>query len=659
MAGKVFSYWNNNADEAPSPLMHGNKDVAAIIGWGGIQIFDEGIDIIDLCYNYAVAVQDSSCGQCVPCRIGTKAISYIFEKIRDGQGKPSDLDAIRILSSTVANASFCDIGKTSPGAFLFLMDRFKDDFDAAVREKRKRTSQFTYRSIVTAPCMQACPIHLDIPQYVEAIKFGRFKESLNVIQQRLPLPGVLGRVCMRPCEFNCRRGLIDEPIQIKHLKRFVADYGIESAQASEWKTPAEKTFYKLARTEGPRLQKKAPNGIKVAIVGSGPSGLTCAYFLSHEGYAVTIFEILPESGGMAAVGIPDYRLPRDVLRAEVKTIKELGVTIEYGKGLGTHFTLDDLDNEGFRAIFIGIGCHCHKAMGIEGEDKGYYGYVPGVYFLRNVNLGLLDELPNGKKMVVVGGGNVAIDCVRSAFRVGFEESHIVYRRSRKEMPADPLEINDAEAEGVQFHFLTAPRRIAGKDKKVIGLECLRMELGDPDASGRRRPVEVPGSEFIIEADVVVAAIGQEGDFNCMCNLPGVETSKKGAIVVDENLMTTRRGVFAGGDCVTGPDVLIRACSHGRLVGLKIDKYLTEGTLEVFEEETDEKFLDRLRVFDPSEKVSVPGDTKRMPIKHESPQERKMDFREVDHGFTVQEAMAEANRCLRCYRVVTYAYSDKI
>jgi formate dehydrogenase beta subunit len=376
-----------------------------------------------------------------------------------------------------------------------------------------------------------------------------------------------------------------------------------------------------------------------------------------RGYEVTIFEMLSEPGGMAAVGIPDYRLPREIVRHEVRAIEDLGVKIVYGRALGPHFTLENLERHGFQSIFIGMGCHCHKKLDVEGEDKGYAGYIPGVYFLRYVNQGLLDELPKGRKIVVVGGGNVAIDCVRTAFRVGFDESHLVYRRSRREMPADAVEVDDAEAEGVKLHFLIAPKRILGEHGRVTGLECLRMELGEPDASGRRKPVVVPGSEFIIDCDVIVPAIGQEGDFNCMCNLPGVEATKKGALLVDENLMTTRRGVFAGGDCVTGPDVLIRACAHGRRVALAIDRYLADGSTVPVEEIADERFLGQLRVFDPAEKIAHPGGTERTPFRHEPPLERRGDFREVDHGYIASEAVAEAGRCLRCYRIVTYAYRD--
>lgn len=651
-------HWNNSTCAAASPLKYGDEDVAALMGWGGIQVFDPDVDIIDLSYEYAKAAKENSCGQCIPCRVGTKVLADIFEAIKQGKGKQSDLDEIRTLSDAIAQTSMCEIGRSSPEVFLYLVDHYEEVFQKAINGEREIKKQYTYHSITTAPCMQACPIHLDIPKYVEAIKSGRFREALDVIRQKLPLPGVVGRVCVRPCEFSCRRGLVDDPIQIKHLKRFVADYELKSAEPPQWKNPQDKVFYELSRAKGPQLEQQEPKGVKVAIIGAGPSGLTCAYFLARQGYEVTIYELLPEPGGMAAVGIPDYRLPRDILRGEIEAIEKLGVKIVYGKGLGTHFTLGSLEKEGYKAIFVGMGCHCHKKMNIEGEDKGYYGYISGVHFLRNINLGLLEKIPKGKKMVVVGGGNVAIDCARSAFRVGFEEAHIVYRRSRKEMPADFVEIEDAEAEGVQLNFLTAPRRIIAENGKVTGLECFRMELGEPDASGRRRPVEVPDSEFVSEAEVVVAAIGQETDLSCVCNLPGVKVTNKGTIVVDENLMTSRKGVFAGGDCVTGPDVLIGACSHGRRIALKIDAFLCQGKMEVFDEERDEVFLNQLGVFDPAEEVNIPGGIKRVPVKHEPPAERKKDFRETDKGFTAREAMDEADRCLRCYRVVTYACAGR-
>lgn len=548
----MYSFWNNrraitNKAGPTGSLAYEGRPVSAVLGWGGIKIFDDSADLLSLSAEYARAIQHYSCGQCIPCRSGSAVIRELFEGLIDGRGTEADLDTIAFLSATISKTSMCQIGQSSPTAFTHVIENFRDRLVSGIGKGRGSVET---RSVLTAPCMQACPIHLDIPAYVEAISKGRFEEALGIIREKLPIPGVLGRICVRPCESNCRRGVLDEPIQIKHLKRFVADFEIDRNRLPQ-----------------PVTEKK--NDIKAAIVGAGPAGLTCAHFLAKKGYKVTVFEMLPEAGGMAAVGIPDYRLPREVITREVGYLEDMGVEFVYGKALGASFVIEDLEAEGFKAVFVGMGCHCHKPMRVEGEDKGYQGFIPGVYFLRSVNLGNLDEVPKGKKMVVVGGGNVAIDCVRTAFRLGFDEAHLVYRRGRKEMPADDVEISDAEEEGVQFHFLIAPKRIVAEDGKVTGLECWKMELGEPDESGRRRPVPIEGSEFIIEADVVVPAIGQEGDISCICNIPGVEITKWGTIIVDDNFMTSRKGVFSGGDCVIGPDVLIRACAHGRLSAMKM------------------------------------------------------------------------------------------
>jgi formate dehydrogenase beta subunit len=637
MPEKIYRYWNKRHIDNQEPLYYAKKELAAVVGWGGVQIFNPDIDIVELCCEYAKAIQGYSCGQCIPCSIGTKVIHDIFERIKNGYGKEEDLETIKALSRTISMTSMCQVGQGSTPAFIHIIENFTDSLLNAIKNSEQKESSAFYDSIITAPCIQACPIHLNIPKYIEEIRSGRFEVSLDVIRERLPLPATVGRVCARPCESNCRRGLIDEPLQIRHLKRFVADFEMERGKAPDYKRGEQKN-------------------LKIAIVGAGPAGLTCAYFLSLKGYDVTIFEALHEPGGMAAVGIPDYRLPREILKREVANIEKLGVKILYGKSLGVDFSVDDLEKDGFKGIFLSLGCHRHKKLGIEGEDRNFKGYVPGIYFLRNINLG--EEVPTGKKMVVIGGGNVAMDSVRTALRVGFEEAHLIYRRSRKEMPADETEIKDAEAEGVRFHFLSAPKRIIGENEKIKGLECFKMELGEPDASGRRKPVPVPDSEFIIETDVIVPTIGQESDYACLGNISGVEITKIGSIVVDENLMTKREGIFAGGDCVTGPDTLIRACAQGRLSALKIDKYLTEGRPEPFKEEIDEAFINKLEVFEPSENMQVPGDASRVSVKHEPPIERRKDFREVEKGYTTEEAITEAKRCLRCYRVVTYAYKNQ-
>jgi len=628
-----------HAESGTPRLMHGDRKVSAVIASGEIFVADPNVDVVNLAGAYALAVHENSCGQCFPCRIGSGIIADLCKKIGEGKGEPEYLNQIGDIAEAMADASHCDIGKSSPLAIIALLDRYREDFEKAVLRQDKGVDPYSYTSFLTAPCIEACPMHLDVPKYIEEIKLGRFKESLEVITSRLPLPGTVGRVCFRPCESACKKGRADEPMQIKHLKRFVADAALACG------------------TESAVAPVEMPQKSKVAIVGAGPAGLTCAHFLAKQGYKVTIFEILPAPGGMAAVGIPDYRLPSDILTGEIEEIKKLGVEIQYSKCLGIDFTIEQLEALEFKAIFIAMGCHCHRRLGIEGESSGYYGYVPGVLFLRHINLGQYDEVPKGKKIVVVGGGNVALDCVRSSFRVGFEEAHLIYRRSRAEMPADDVEIKDAEDEGVHFHYLIAPKRILGENGKVTGIECYRMELGQPDASGRRKPIVIPDSEFIIEADVVIAAIGQEGEISCLCNLPGVNIDERGIIQVDKNLMSSRRGVFAGGDCVTGPDTLIGACAHGRLVGLKVAVYLEENKIEPFTEEHDAALLGQLKTLAPSEHRQMPAGIERVPVRHEPVIERKRDFREVDKGFTVEEAIAEAHRCHRCYRIVTYAYKE--
>ena len=625
-----FSFWNNTIISDDRPFTVGDRETAAVIGWGGIRVFDKDVDLLSLCVAYAWAFERYSCGQCLPCSLGSKKLAEGFEGLRLHGTASGELTRLRTLADTIAKSSMCQIGQTTPLALIHVIDAFGE----SLMRSAEPAAALSYSSTLTAPCMQACPIHLDIPRYIEEVKMGRFNKALDVICSRLPLPGVVGRVCTRPCESNCRRTLIDEPIQIKHLKRFVADHAREQ----------------LFLPHYPAVDR---NDIRIAVVGAGPAGLTCAHVLALQGYQVTIFETLPESGGMAAVGIPDYRLPREILRGEVAQIEKLGVTIQYNKTLGFDFAVEDLEQQGFKAIFLAMGCHCHKKLGIEGEDKNYEGFIPGVFFLRFANLG--EETPKGRKLVVIGGGNVAVDSARIGFRLGFEEVHVVYRRSRAEMPADHIEVRDAMAEGVQFHFLTAPNRIVGENGRVKGLECSRMELGEPDASGRRRPIPVPDSGFFIAADVLVPTIGQESDFGCLTSLPGVEITKKGTVIIDELFMTHKAGIFAGGDCVSGPDTVIRACAHGRLSGLHIHRFLTAEPSEPFAEQLDEKFMAQLKPFDSKEKMEIPGGAPRMPVQHEDAELRKHDFREVEKGFTPEEARKEAGRCLRCYRVVVAAY----
>jgi formate dehydrogenase beta subunit len=412
--------------------------------------------------------------------------------------------------------------------------------------------------------------------------------------------------------------------------------------------------YEIEKRKEPLLEKGEARSQKVAVIGAGPAGLSCAYYLALKGYPVTIFERLGEPGGMSAVGIPDYRLPRNIVGYEADIVKRLGVEIRYNTQVGRDITLSQMFEQGFKAVFIGVGAQTNTPMGVEGEDAGYKGFIPGVYYLLDINLGR-DPYPQGKKVVVVGGGNVAIDCVRSSFRIGKTDVNLVYRRTKKEMPADRVEIHDAEEEGVKFHYLCNPVRILAKDGKVVGVECIRMELGEPDESGRRRPVPVKGSEFVIETDIVIPAIGQAIDLSFLEEKDGVKTTKRSAVGIQEGtFQTSRQGIFSAGDCVTGPDVLVRAAGHGKKAAEKIDLFLRGTEVKESEGERLESLVEKIKVFNKEEKIGISGGTRRKELPMLPPDTRKWVFDEVEAGFSTQAAQKEADRCLRCVRIGLFA-----
>lgn len=613
-----------------------HKKVLAFMGWAGFALFDERVNVIDMCRAYAAALQEYSCGKCFPCRVGTKIIHDLLLKLQQGRGTTDDLSCLEHLACDIQKSAKCQIGQTGPAPIIACINNFREEFINAITAHTPIPQQ-RYLSHLTAPCTDACPVHLDIPLYVELVKERKLKKAAEVMRERNALPGVCGKVCVRPCEFNCRRLLLDEAIYIKSIKRYVIEYEFTHGQQYA-------------------IQKKEPlKDASVAVVGAGPAGLAAAFYLALKGYPVTIFEALPEGGGMAAVGIPDYRLPRNFLRYEIAVIESMGVRIIYNTRVGKDITLQDIRDNGYRAVFIGVGAHDSKKMGVDGEDKGYRGFIPGVVFLRNINLGL--DVPRGKKLVVVGGGNVAIDCVRSALRIGFKEVKLLYRRSRSEMPADAVEIKEAEEEGITFHFLTLPKRIIAQDGAVRAVECIRMELGEPDASGRRRPVPVEGSEFVIETDVIVSAIGQDSDLSFMSE-EQIAVSKWGTIQTDENsLMTSHEGIFSGGDCVTGPASLVEALAAGRDAALAIDRYLKGEKPGLPPYRKLEKYLHHIKVFDGNEKINFLGGWGRPPATCLPVETRIATFDEVDLGLGAASAIHDAARCLRCYRVALLAVNE--
>jgi len=608
--------------------------IKAFIGWDGIVIRDTEVNIVDLIRAYLEAVQNESCGKCTPCRVGTRVMATIVNRIADGRGKTEDLKQLKYLGETIQKSSKCNLGQTGPKPVLDAVDHFEDQFSGAI-QLQKKIPRLEYKIKVTAPCESACPSHLPITRYIELIKEGRFEESLAAIRGATCLAGILGRICVRPCEDNCRRGNVDECISIKWLKRFVADYELE-------------------KRKDPFVKKEEMRSEKVAVIGAGPAGLSCAYYLALKGYPVTIFERLGEPGGMAAMGIPDYRLPRNIVGYEAELVKGLGVEIRYNTQVGKDITISQMFEQGYKAIFIGVGAQTNTPMGVEGEDKGYKGFIPGVYYLLEINLGR-DPYPEGKRVVVVGGGNVAIDCVRSSFRIGKPDVNLVYRRTKKEMPADHVEIHDAEEEGVKFHYLCNPVRIVEKEGKVVGMECIRMELGEPDESGRRRPVPIKGSEFFIEADIAIPAIGQAIDLSFLEETDGVKTTRRSTVAIQEGtFMTSRPGIFSAGDCVTGPDVLVRAAGHGKRAADKIDLFLRGIEVRESEEERLEALVEKIKVYNKNEKIGISGGQKRAMLNLLPPDSRKWIFDEVEEGFSIPVAQKEAERCLRCVRVGLFA-----
>ncbi len=499
----------------------------------------------------------------------------------------------------------------------------KSQFDEALMERKAiyRPYAQAFPNIFTidkgdrAPCGLTCPANINVQGYVALIGTGKYKEALSLIWENLPLPGILGRICPHPCEQECNRKDLDEPIAICELKRFVAD-----------QVKGEIT-----------LQKEAAREEKIAIVGSGPAGLTAAAYLAQKGYPVTIFEALPVAGGMLYTGIPSYRLPREVLAEEIRTIQSLGVEIKTNSPVGPDRTIDDLFRQGYRSVFLAVGAHQDQKLNIPGEDHPQV--IPGVVFLRKVNLGQKVDL--GKKVAVIGGGNVAIDAARSALRLGSEEVTIIYRRSRDEMPAYEEDVKEAEEEGIKFLFLAAPIEILHKDGKVSSLRCIRMELGEPDASKRRRPIPVQGSDFTMEVDTVIPAIGQIPDLSFLKGSE-IETTPQGTIKTDPvTLETSKQGVFAGGDAVSGPWIAIEAVAAGKEAAISIDRYLRGEDLREGRKKPDLKKASFDEIY--ADQPKAPR--KRMgtiPL-----EERRRSFSEVKKGFTENEAKREAFRCLNC------------
>jgi len=468
------------------------------------------------------------------------------------------------------------------------------------------------------PCKSACPIHTEAREYVQLIAERRFEEAYFSIRELNPLPRVCGRICTHPCETACKRGQVDEPIAIAALKRFASD--------GPWRGRRE------------AVSPAEPTGHKVAVIGSGPAGLSAAHDLALLGHHVTIFEALPVLGGMLRVGVPAYRLPKDVVDEEIQAISDLGVVMKTGVRIGELIKLSDLFDQQYGALFVAIGAHKDRKLDIAGAEA-FEGVVSAVSFLQRSNQGQDPKV--GRQVAVIGGGNTAVDSARSALRWGADAVRILYRRSKDEMPAAPAEIEEAVGEGVHLSVLTSPIEILGAEGKVTALRCMENQLGEPDASGRRSPEPVEGSEFVLDVDMVIAAIGQAPESSFLAE--ELELDQRSHLFVAKDAGTTARpGVFAGGDAVTGPATAIQAIGAGKKAARAIDLYLRQESHPALEpigpDETarvSPAVIEKTRKFTRSEKICMPMDR------------RLEGFEEVESGMAEDRAIREALRCLHC------------
>jgi len=615
--------------------------VKAFLGAKGFFVFDQETNILDAAFKYVKRAAEESCGKCTPCRVGTQVLQAKLEELSKGEITVEEIEEVKEMAAHIQTTSLCGLGQTATSPLIEILNHFPDEFEKQIGNFEKSGDQpgTTY---VTAPCIEECPSKVDIPKYIEYIKDSKFNHSVGVVLQKYPMAATCGRVCVRFCEAGCRRADVDEPVGIKVLKRFVADK--ERYVTDHWFNEE-------------LVEEKKSSDLKVAVIGTGPAGISAAYHLLLKGYHVDVYEAQTEPGGMAGVGIPKYRLPKEeILNKEVSIVESLGAKIYYGQKMGKDFNLSDLYAKGYKSIFIGVGAQKAKKMGIPGEDESLDGYVPGVEFLLYVNQYAIDtqgEFPIelGKKVLVVGGGNVAMDCARSALRMGAEEVNVAYRRAEEQMPADDEEIHAAKEEGIVFSFLSQPNKIVEENGKLRGVEFIKMELGQKDESGRRSVTPIADSEFTIEADTVIVAIGQAVDTSFVSENDGVEFHPWKLMKVDENsLMTTRKGVFAGGDCVLGPATLIQAMAQGEKAATSIDEYLTHGRVMFHPEERMSKILKSVRAFEEDKVIQPIKHQYRVKVEELEAGTRKKLFDEVEKCISTDEAFAEAERCMRCYRV---------
>ena len=597
------------------------KKLGAIMGSGGMVVMDDTSCMVDVARYFLEFVQDESCGKCTPCRVGTKRMLEILERICNGEGRNGDIERLIKLGEQIEDTALCGLGQTAPNPVLSTIRHFREEYEAHIRDHHCTAGVCT--GLVRASCQSSCPAHVDIPGFVALVGEGRYAEALRLHREKNPFAAVCARVCFHTCEENCQRASIDDPVAIRAIKRFLVDQEVT--------------------IQLPEIRENEKNASrKIAIIGAGPAGLSCAYFLARLGYRPTIFEKSIRPGGMLTQTIPAYRLPRETLAREIRMIEHMGVDIIMGKSLGVDFTFTSLKEEGFEAIFTSIGAPDSLSMGLPGESC--IGVVQAIPFLQEYNI--RGSVRTGKHVIVIGGGNAAIDAARTALRLGAEQVQIIYRRSREEMPAYEEEVEEAVHEGIKIDCLTQPIEIISNvEGRVSGLRCMGMRLGSFDESGRRSPVAESEETFLLETDHIIMAIGQRIDAQTLRNHESphainLNLNSRGFILADPVTgITSDSMIFAGGDCVEGPSSVVKAIASGERGAVGIDLLLTGKDHAFWRTEKEIE-----TAYNPDADSSTDG---REPIKTIAIERRRENFEEVELSWTESIAQRQAKRCLRC------------
>ena len=640
--GRAYDNRRRLEGEAPEALplseflsFNNGNPAAGFVGPQGFLMFDNRVTLADVLLNYYRRTKELSCGRCTPCRAGSVLICEALEKACAGEGESVDWDRIQLVAEQMAETSLCGVGLSTPAALLGALKFFPELLRQAPVMPVTRRDFF---SVATAPCIEACPANVNVPRYIDYIRDGHPELSTGVLLRHYPLVGSCGRVCVRPCETACARNHVDGAVAIKDLKRYAADH-VGSTMADLFK-----------KDEIP----DTPVSKRVAVIGAGPAGINCAYHLLRKGHHVDVFEAEDYAGGMARLGIPAYRLPNHLLETETEVIERLGGHYHYNCALGRDYTIDSLFRRGYDAIFLGIGCALGQYLNLPNEDQSAHGYLKGLDFLLAIehHQSRHEDIELDGDIVVVGCGNVAMDCCRTARRLmkGHRRVTVSYRRTRASAPADPEEITAAIDENIHFEFLTAPVEVMVEEGRVIGLKLIRMQEGEPDASGRRSVKPIAGSEFIVPCRYVIAAIGQKLDDSVFSEADGIKLTKRGTIEVDESLQTSREGVFAGGDAAAGPTSLIWGMAQGQDAANAIHEYLMTHTPGFNARRRMSRLIKEANLLGTCAPERAVVLQPRQVMSHLAPEARVQNWDEVEHGFTDQEAWAEAKRCMRCYRL---------